>query len=142
MKIPTENDNSKFKNKVIELEKKLDISSVILAFAIDLIEYYELSLEDKERIRGLIRLSCNYEWTDARRNIYFSHIFNEANMQPINSWQVKVKLHELELHELKHYTGLNETVDCYVEIGNQKFKTKEKNIDNLNFENEVPIILF
>jgi hypothetical protein len=113
---------------------------VILAFAIDLIEYYELSLEDKERIRGIIRLSCNYEWTDATRNIYFSHIFNEANREPINSWQVKVKLHELELHELKHYKGLNETIDCYVEIGNQKFKTKEKNINDLNFENEVFIL--
>ena len=131
-------------NKLAEFVKKVDISSVTLAFAIDLLEYFELQQINKENMRRKIlekkSQNCSFEWTDVRRHVYFNHIFNEAKMHSKKSWQVRVVLHELRI---RHYTGINEIVYCQVDIGGKKQrKTKETHIDHLIFENEVKCFMF
>jgi hypothetical protein len=115
------NGELEFENELVEFVKKVDISSVILAFAIDLLEYFELGSENKENIRRKIlekkSQNCSFEWTDVRRHVYFNHIFNEAKMHSKKSWQVRVVLHELRI---RHYTGINEIVYCQVDIGGKK----------------------
>jgi hypothetical protein len=138
------NGELEFENELVEFVKKVDISSVILAFAIDLLEYFELGSENKENIRRKIlekkSQNCSFEWTDVRRHVYFNHIFNEPKMHSKKSWQVRVVLHELRI---RHYTGINEIVYCQVDIGGKKQqKTKETHIDNLIFENEVKCFMF
>ena len=114
-------------------------SQETLAFFIDLMEKYELNSEQKSKFKEVLincnPFRCEYEWTDVRRVFFFNHIFHEANTLMIKKWNVKLVIRELQ--GLKHSTGLNELVYCQIEIGKQTFKTKEKMIDDLKFDNEI-----
>jgi hypothetical protein len=133
-------EEKELNNKLAEFVKKVDISSVILAFAIDLLQYFELPENMRRKILEKKSQNCSFEWTDVRRHVYFNHIFNEAKMHSKKSWQVRVVLHELRI---RHYTGINEIVYCQVDIGGKKQqKTKETHIDDLIFENEVKCYMF
>jgi hypothetical protein len=54
--------------------------------------------------------------------------YSEYDNEKITSWQIRIRL-----IEIKNLIGINETVYCIIEIGDKKFKTKEKYIDNLQF---------
>ena len=115
-------------------------SSATLSLALNLIMSYELSFEQKASFKkALVKnnpLSSSYEWNDVKSHMLLNQLFYDTSLLRITSWQVRVVI-----HELRHLAGSNETVYCLVEIGDQKFKTKEKHIDSLSFENDNQVFI-
>jgi len=115
-------------------------SSSTLSLALNLIMSFELSIEQKSSFKKYIiknnPFDFNYNWNEVKTRIFLSQLFYDTHYLKVTSWQVRVVL-----HEIKHLTGSNETVYCIVEIANQKFKSKEKLIDNFKFENENQIFI-
>jgi hypothetical protein len=101
---------------------------------------FELSIELKSSFKKYIiknnPFDFNYNWNEVKTRIFLSQLFYDTHYLKVTSWQVRVVL-----HEIKHLTGSNETVYCIVEIANQKFKSKEKPIENFKFENENQIFI-
>jgi hypothetical protein len=58
---------------------------------------------------------------------------NESFYNELNSWQIRVRI-----IRMKYLLGLTENTLCYckIKIGDEEFKTKEKPIESLNY-NEV-----
>jgi hypothetical protein len=94
---------------------------------------YELSIEKRDRLKTFL-LDNEYEsevLDDLNTHNFLGQLFYTEQDEKITSWQVKVRI-----IEIKHLIGISESVYCIVEIGDQKFRTKEKSIDNLDFNNE------
>lgn len=139
---------------------------VTLSLALNLLISYELSYERKELLKrhlmsnqlfSELRSSTRSNAAISRSNkssLKMSQPKNEdeeehnvvahlhALMQQlffeeeekITSWQVRVRL--VEFKHLIVGAPLGQLVYCIVEIGDKKFKTKEKQIDALNFEDD------
>ena len=123
------------------LVHEVSSSSSTLSLALNLIMSYELSYEQKASFKkSLIKNNpfyFNYESNEIKTHILINQLFYDIHYLRITSWQVRVIL-----HELKHLTSSgNEVVYCVVDIGGHKFKSKETQIDNLNFENDKQVFI-
>lgn len=113
--------------------------SSTLTLALNLVMSYELSFEQKAKFKqSIIRNNLFYDNYNNNNELGEINLHNLLNQifyadlnEKITSWQVRVRI-----IELKHLIGINETVYCVVEIGDQKFRTKEKHIDNLLFNDD------
>ena len=99
---------------------------------------FELSYEQKEKFKKALTRNNSFDYFESndlndfnRYNLLNQFFRFEQFNEKITSWQVRVKI-----IELKNLVGTNETVYCEVEIGDYKFRTREKSIDYLNFSNE------
>ena len=112
-------------------------SPILLTLALNLIMSYELNLHQKVNLKkSLMRHNpfSHYDLNDLTelnsRNL-LNQYFNTNYMSDIcASWQIRVTL-----HEIRNLVGMNENVFCVVEIGEQKFTTKERHIEKLQFYN-------
>ena len=137
---------------------EVGICPISLSLALNLIMSYELAYEQKGKYRQDTRKSLNeheiikkifitkgilkkllvknnpYEnqFNETNSHSFLDQIFyTNPNADKITSWQIRVKI-----IELRHLVGSNETVYCLVEIADQKFRTKEKRIDDLHFKDD------
>ncbi len=115
-------------------------SSSTLSLSLNLILSFELDSEQKALFKKFLIKNNPFgfksDWNEVKTHIFLNQIFYDTHYLKITSWQVRVVL-----HEVKHLAGSNETVYCIVEIADQKFKSKEKLIDNFKFENENQIFI-
>lgn len=75
---------------------------------------------------------ASYEFEEKNLSSYLSQLFvTDLYEKMISNWQVR-----LRILDLRHLFGINETVYCVVQIGDKIFRTKDKNIEKLDF-NEV-----
>jgi hypothetical protein len=104
-----------------------------IKFALNLLIGYELSAEKKSLLKRLLLEKSleNEALDDVNTHNLLAQLFYTEQDERIASWQVKIRI-----VEIKHLVGINENVYCVVEIGDQRFKTKERSIDNLDFNNE------
>lgn len=109
-----------------------------LNLALNLVMSYELNNEQKDRFKKSIiknNLSNSLNESMYTNEIYLpnllSQIFYTQWSEKIYSWQIRVRILELKL-----MLGLEETVYCIVEIGDQKYRTKDKSISNLNYSDD------
>lgn len=114
-----------------------------LNLALSLIMSYELNNEQKERFKKSViknNLGNTLNESMYTNEIYLpnllSQIFYTEWTEKIYSWQIRVRIIELKL-----MLGLEETVYCLVEIGDQKFRTKDKNISNMNYSDDDEIFI-
>ena len=88
---------------------------------------YKIIPEYKKSFKNSIIKNNNFndycEWNEVKSHLLFNQLFDDTSLLKITKWQCRVVL-----HELKRLSGPFQTVYCIVEIGDQKFKTKEKNI--------------
>jgi hypothetical protein len=108
-------------------------SSLLLTLALNLIMSYELSFEQKAKFKkSLIKNNpYNFDLNEVNPINFLSELFESESNEKITSWQVRVRI-----IELKHLSGSNETVYCVVQIGDSRYRTKEKTFDNLLFSDE------
>lgn len=114
-----------------------------LNLALNLLVSYELSYEQKEEFKKTLIKFNPYddpyeELNEINLHNLIDQIFNpiDLNEEKITSWQVRVRI-----IELKHIAGINETVYCVIEIGDQKFRSKEKSLENLNYSNDDQVFI-
>ncbi|CAF0895015.1 unnamed protein product, partial [Brachionus calyciflorus] len=112
--------------------------SSTLNLALILIMSFELNNDQKAKFRkSIIRnnFSLNPIESTYTNEIFLpnllSQIFYTDLNEKIHSWQVRVRIIELKL-----LLGVEGTIYCIVDIGDQKFRTKDKSINNLQFEDE------
>jgi hypothetical protein len=147
--------NDTYSNKISIITENTDDKNVIknffqtigtnstLKLALNLLMSYELSYEEKLKFKkSLMKNNPNdeniYDFNDVCSHSMFNQIFNWNNLrkEKITNWQVR-----LRLIEIRHLSGLlNEKLYCLIQIGDKFFRTAERNIQNLNFENEDQVI--
>lgn len=103
---------------------------------------YEMSFELQKSIKNQLNKN-NYvfkmlkdaydlnEFQNSHNNLmnqFFKteNIYNEESI----SWQIRVRI-----IEIKNLTGSNQNVFCVIQIGDNIFRTKQRHIDKLQFNN-------
>jgi hypothetical protein len=148
--------NSSYTNMVSIIIENIDDKNVIgnffqsignnstLNLSLNLLMSYELNFEQKLKFRKSLMKNnpdddAICDLNDVCSHTMFNQIFNSniLRKEKITSWQVRMRL-----IEIRHLSGLlNEKLYCIIQIGDKFFRTSERNIQNLNFENEDQVII-
>jgi hypothetical protein len=102
-----------------------------MAYAINIILNYEIENRLKIKFRQkLEELRPNkYDFSPLSNYIKFNAMMSTHLDEEKNDWQVR-----LRLIKLKHIPGVNNMVYCIIQIGDRKFRTKTKSLNDLNFD--------
>jgi len=106
---------------------------VLLTLALGFVMKYELDPKQKANIHKLLVKNNPFSYWDFNLNESSANNFNQyfqldSGDEALTGWQVTVTI-----HEIKNLVGVNENVYCVIEVGDNKFTTRERHIDKLQF---------